>query len=102
LRRGLQSGCGLLEGIEQKSGATVIDAVVGKSVNDLLNAGEHGMHVVEDRHLEVRPGLTVQASMSGLYATGANIEVEVAITLVAKSGRTAVDAILLEMVTSPV
>jgi hypothetical protein len=60
------------------------------------------VHVVEDWHLEVRPGLAVQTSVSGLYAAGANIEVEVAITLVAKSGRTAVDAILLEMVTSTV
>jgi hypothetical protein len=38
LRRGLQPGRGLLEGIEQKPGATVVDAVVGKSVDDLLNA----------------------------------------------------------------
>ena len=102
LRRGLQPGSSLLERVEKQTGATVIDAIIGESVDDLLNASLHGVHVVENRHLEARPGLAVQTSVSGLHAAGASVEMEVAITLIAKSGRTAVDAIFLEMVAGTV
>jgi hypothetical protein len=100
--RGLEVGSGLLESVEKESGAAVIDAVIGDGVDDLLNAGLHGVHVVENRHLEVRAGLAVQTRVRSLHAASASVEVEVAITLIAKSGRTAVDAIFLEMVASTV
>ena len=91
----------LLQGVEQKSGATVINAVVCKGVDDLLNAGLHGVHVIENGHLETAL-VAVQTCLSSLDAAGTGVEVEVAVTLVAKSGRTAVDAIFHEMVTRTV
>jgi hypothetical protein len=54
LRRRLQPGSRLLKRVEKEPGATVIDAIVGESVDDLLNASLHGVHVVENRHLEAR------------------------------------------------
>jgi hypothetical protein len=54
------------------------------------------VHVVENGHLEAA-GIAVHTSASGLHATGAGVEMEVAETLIAKSGRTAVDAVFLEM-----
>ena len=100
--RGFEIGSSLLESVEKESGAAVIDAVIGDGVDDLLNAGLHGVHVVENRHLEVRAGLAVQTRVRSLHAASASVEVEVAITLIAKSGRTAVDAIFLGMVASTV
>jgi hypothetical protein len=49
--RGFEIGSSLLESVEKESGATVIDAVIGDGVDHLLNAGLHGVHVVENRHL---------------------------------------------------
>ena len=82
LRRGLEPGSGLLKGIQKKAGASVIDAVVGKRVDDLLNASLYSMHVVENRHLEARAGLAVQTGVSGLHAAGASVEMKIAITLI--------------------
>ena len=82
LWRGLQSGSGLLERIKKEPGAAVIDAIVRECVDDLLNPGLYGMHVVEDGHLEARAGLTVQTCMRGLHAAGASVEMKIAITLI--------------------
>ena len=98
---GLEAGGRLLQGVEQKPGATIVDAIVGEGVNDLLNAGLDGVQVVENGHLEAA-GVAVNTSEGGLYAAGAGFEVEIAITLIMKSGRTAIDAICLEMVTGTV
>ena len=82
LWRGLQSGSGLLERIKKEPGAAVIDAIVRECVDDLLNPGLYGMHVVEDGHLEARAGLAVQTCMRGLHAAGASVEMKIAITLI--------------------
>jgi hypothetical protein len=60
-----------------------------------------GVHVIEDGHLQAAR-FVVQTSAGGLHAMGAGVEVEVAKTLVAKGGRTAVDTIFLKMVASTV
>jgi hypothetical protein len=99
---GPEAGSSLLQGVEKQSGAPVIDAVVGEGVDYLLNASLHGVHVVENGHLETAGIVAVQTSASRLYTAGAGVQVEVAITLVAKSGRTAVDAIFHEMVAGTV
>jgi hypothetical protein len=44
----------------------------------------------------------METSVRGLHTAGTGIEVEVAVTLISESGRTAVDAICLEMVTGTV
>lgn len=98
---GFEAGGSLLQGVEQKPGATVVDTVVGEGINDLLDAGLHGVHVIEDGQLETT-GVAVKTSLSGLDPAGTGIEVEVAVTLVTKRGGTAVDAIFHEMVTSTV
>jgi hypothetical protein len=80
--RGLKAGSGLLESVKKEPGAAVIDAIVRECVDDLLNPGLYGMHVVEDGHLEARAGLAVQTCMRGLHAAGASVEMKIAITLI--------------------
>lgn len=98
---GVEAGSRLLQGVEEESGATVLNAVVGQRIHHLLESGLDGVHVIEDGYLEAA-GFAVQTMAGGLHPAGAGVEVEVAIALVAKSGRTAVDTIFLEMVASTV
>ena len=98
---GLEAGGGLLQSVEQECGAPILDAVVGQSVNDLLESSLDGVHVVEDGHVEAA-GFAMQTSAGSLHAAGTGVEMEVTITLVAKGGRTAVNAIFFEMVTGTV
>jgi hypothetical protein len=90
-----------LQGVEQKGGAAWLDAVVGEGIDDLLEPGLNSMQVVEDGHLETA-WFVVQTAIGGLHPAAAGVEVEVAIALVAKSGRAAVDTIFLKMVASTV
>ena len=101
LWRGPEAAGGLLESVKQQPSAAVVDAVIGDGVDHLLDAGLDGVHVVEDGHLETAR-VAVDTRAGGLDAAGANVEVKEAVTLVAKSGGTAVDAIFFEMVTGTV
>jgi len=96
-RRAVQVGGGLLQGIEHKAGALVVDAVVGEGVEHLHERSLHSMHVFEHGELNAA-GLALEAGTGRLQAAGASLEVEVTEILATKSGRIAVDAIFLEMV----
>jgi hypothetical protein len=98
---GVEAGSGLLQGVKKQCGAAVLDGVFGECVDHLLKTVLNGVHVVEDRHLQAA-GLAMETSVRGLHTAGTGIEVEVAVTLISESGRTAVDAICLEMVTGTV
>jgi hypothetical protein len=94
---GGEPGGSLLQGVQQEGGAAVLNAVFGDRVHHLLKTFLHSVKVIEDRNMK-DAGIAVLSLAGVLHAAGASIEMEIAKTLVANSGRTAVNAICLEMV----
>ena len=98
---GVQVGGSLLQGVEHKGSALVIDAVVGQGVEHQHERVLHGMHVFEHGKLNAA-GFAATPGLGHLHAAGANVEVEITETLAVQGGRIAVNAIFLEMVASRV
>jgi hypothetical protein len=97
-RRAIEIGRSLLQRIQDGPSTLGIDAILGDSPHDLGERDLHGVHVLRERQVE-RGVIAAPTSASSFHAASAKVEMEVAVVATVECGRTAVDAIFLEMVT---
>lgn len=91
-------GGSLLETVEEQAGVPVVDALVGDSEHDFVEADLDSVHVLREWEIE-REVLTGTAGAGGLEAAAAQVEVEIAVVTAAECRRFAEEAVFTEMMT---